>query len=205
MNGPRDKPDRIGPESDGPRGASGGTLMVESVPKEDAMTTPAANPEAHHHEDALDHLEDEIKALEGVTRWGRPLRIATLVIVLLGIAGAIAYFVTSPPQITSARFSYVPTTGSPIEVAEPKGAKLDDPPTRFAWEQVTGRLQYIVRIYVKGATTPVIERMVTSASLELTPDERAKLQHGNTFVWTVVAQGKDGSTIGAGQSSFKVR
>ena len=158
-----------------------------------------------HHEDALDHLEEEIKTLEGVTRWGRPLRIGALVIFLAAIVGGIAWFVTSPPPITSARTSYLPKTGSSIDVEEPKGVTLAEPPTRFAWESVTGRLQYIVRIYVKGSTNPILERMVTSPSLELTPDERARIPSGNTFVWTVVAQGKDGSTLGAGQSTFKVR
>ena len=167
-----------------------------------SQPTPIHEP---HHEDALDHLEEEIKALEGVTRWGRPIRIGALVVFLAAIVGGIAWFVTSPPPITSARTSYVPSTGSPMDVLEPKAATLDEPPVRFAWESVTGRLQYIVRIYVKGATVPILERMVTSPSVELTPDERARMERGHSFVWTVVAQGKDGSTIGAGQSTFKVR
>ena len=37
------------------------------------------------------------------------------------------------------------------------------------------------------------------------PDEQARMPRGNAFIWTVVAQGKDGSTIGAGQATFKVR
>lgn len=159
-----------------------------------------------HHEDALDHLEEEIKALEGVTRFGRPLRIAGLVIFLVAAVAAAIWWVASPPPVTSSsRMSYVTTTGSPIEVSEPKGLTLADPPSRFAWESVTGRLQYVVRIYVKGATTPVLERMVTSPYFELTPEERARMPRGKTFVWTVVAQGKDGSTIGGGQATFKVR
>ena len=159
--------------------------------------------ETHH--DAFDHLEEEIRTLEGVTRFGRPLRIGAAVIVIAAIIGAVVWWVTSPPPITSARMSYIPATSSPIDVVEPKGATLADPPSRFAWESVTGRLQYVVRIYVKGTSMPVLERMVTSSSIELTPTEQARMPRGNTFVWTVVAQGKDGSTIGAGQATFKVR
>ncbi len=164
--------------------------------------TPVPEP---HHQDALDHLEEEIKALEGVTRWGRPLHIGAAVIIIAAIVGAIVWWVVSPPPITSARMSYIPATSSPLEVFEPKGATLSDPPSRFAWESVTGRLQYVVRVYVKGTRTPVLERMVTSPSIELTPDERARIPHGNSFVWTVVAQAKDGSTLSAGQATFKVR
>ena len=166
-----------------------------------------ANPApAPHHEDAIEHLEEEIKALEGVTRFGRPLRIAALVIFLVAGVSAAVWWVMSPPPITSSsRKSYVTATGSPIEVVEPRGVTLDDPPSRFAWESVTGRMQYIVRVYVKGASTPVLERMVTTSSVELTPGEQARIPRGKTFVWTVVAQGKDGSTISAGQASFKVR
>ena len=169
------------------------------------MSQPTPAPEAPHHENAIDHFEEEFKNLEGVTRFGRPLRIGTLVIVLVGIVAVGVWWVVSPPPITSSsRKSYVTTTGSPIEVVEPRGT-LADPPTRFAWESVTGRLQYVVRVYVKGENTPIVERMVTTSSVELTPGEQARIPRGKTFVWTVVAQGKDGSTIGAGQQTFKVR
>jgi hypothetical protein len=169
------------------------------------MTQPIPIQEPHHHEDALDHLEEEIKTLEGVTRFGRPIRIGALVIVLIGLVALGAWWVTSPPPITSSRASYVPTTGSPIEIVEPKGMILSDMPSRFAWESVTGRLQYIVRLYVKGAQTPVLERIVTSPSIDLSPEEQSRMPRGKTLVWTVVAQGKDGSTIGAGQATFRVK
>jgi hypothetical protein len=159
----------------------------------------------HHHEDALDHLEEEIKSLEGVTRWGRPLHIGVAVIIIAAIVGAIVWWVTSPPPITSARMAYIPATSSPLEVFEPKGGTLANPPSRLAWESVTGRLQYVVRVYVKGTSTPVLERMVTSASIELTSAEQARMPRGNTYVWTVVAQGKDGSTLSAGKATFTVR
>jgi hypothetical protein len=158
-----------------------------------------------HHNDSIEHLEEEIMALEGVTRWGKTIRIVSLVVLLCAIAAGITWFVTSPPGISSARMSYLPQTNNMIDVNEPKGATLTEPPTRFAWESVTGRLQYIVRVYVKGSNTPVFERMLTASSLELTPDERARMPKGSSYVWTVVAQGKDGSTIGAGQSTFRVK
>jgi len=159
-----------------------------------------------HHENAIDHFEEEFKNLEGVTRFGRPIRIGAAVIIAAALIGVAVWWVTSPPPITSARMSYLPATGgSSIDVVEPKGATLADPPNRFAWESVTGRLQYVVRIYVKGTSVPVLERMVTSPSIDLTTDEQARMPRGKTFVWTVVAQGKDGSTIGSGQATFKVR
>jgi len=165
-----------------------------------------ANPAPeHHHEDAIEHLEEEIRSLEGVTRYGRPIRIGVFVILLVAAVAAIAWWLASPPPITSSRTSYVAATGSPIEVAEPNGVTLDNPPARFAWESVSGRLQYIVRVYVKGTNTPVLERMVTSPSVELSPEEQALMPRGKTFDWTVAAQGKDGSTIAAGRATFKVR
>ena len=168
------------------------------------MSQPKPIQEVHHH-DAFDHIEEEIRSLEGVTRWSRPLHVGALVIAVIALVGGIVWLVMSPPQTTSRRTAYAPTTGSRMEVSEPQGGTLDEPPVRFAWESVTGRLQYIVRVYVKGSSVPVLERMATSTSIELSPDERAKIPRGTSFVWTVVAQGKDGSTIGAGQSTFKVR
>lgn len=154
---------------------------------------------------ALDHLEEEYRTLEGVTPGGRPLRIVGLVLTLAAIVGAIVWFVMNPPPVTSPRTSYVAASGTPIDLMEPKSGTLAEPPSRFAWEAVTGRLQYVVRVYVKGTNTPVVERMGTAASIELTPTEQSRMPRGNTFVWTVVAQGKDGSSIGAGQATFKVR
>ena len=61
------------------------------------------------------------------------------------------------------------------------------------------------RVYVKGENTPVVERIVTSSFVELTPGEQPRMTRGKTFVWTVAAPGKDGSTISAGQQTFKVR
>jgi hypothetical protein len=164
--------------------------------------TPVHEP---HFNSGLEHLEEEYKTLEGVTRWGRPLRIGALVLFLAAIVGGMIWFVTSPPPMTSARTTYVAASGTSIDVFEPKGGTFGDPPSRFAWETVTGRLQYVVRIYVKGQSMPVLERMVTSSSIDLTPAEQARMPRGNNFVWTVVAQGKDGSNIGAGQATFKVR
>ena len=74
-------------------------------------------------------------------------------ILLVGIVAVGVWWVVSPPPVTSSRKAYVTTAGSPIEIEEPKGRTLDDPPSHFGWESVTGRLQYIVRIYVKGTST----------------------------------------------------
>ena len=159
------------------------------------MSEPTPTPEAPHHENTLDHFEEEFKNLEGVTRFGRPLRIGALVIVLVGIIAVGVWWIVSPPPVTSSRKAYVATTGSPIEVEEPKGQTLDNPPSRFAWESVSGRLQYVVRVYVKGTSTPLLERMVTTPFVELSSAEQERMPRGKTFVWTVVAQGKNGSTL----------
>jgi len=158
-----------------------------------------------HHEDAIEHLEDEIRSLEGVTRWGRPLRIGVFILASAAIFAAGVWWIMSPPPITSGGAKYVTSTDTPIEVLEPRGIRLADPPSRFAWESVSGRLQYVVRIYVKGTNTPVLERMVTSPAIDLTPDEQARMPRGKAYVWTVAAQGKNGATIASGQSTFKIR
>jgi hypothetical protein len=157
------------------------------------------------NEHVLEHLEDEIKSLEGVTRWKRPVFIVVLVLVVAAAVAGMTWFVMSPPPITSGHAAYVGGSGMSIEVVEPKGATLAAPPARFAWESVTGRLQYVVRVYVKGSSNPVLERRTTGTSLELTADDQALMPRGNSFVWKVVAQGQNGATIGEGEATFKVR
>ena len=158
--------------------------------------------EAEH---ALDHLEEEINTLEGVSRWRRWLGWSAVVLVAAGVVGSITWFLVTPPAITSGGTAYVSTGGMTIEILEPRGMMLAEPPTRLAWESVSGRLQYLVRVYVKGSGDPIFERVVTNPSLELTADDRARMTGGTTYVGTVVAQARDGSTMGTGQTTFRVR
>ena len=154
---------------------------------------------------AIDHLAEEIESMEHVNPWGRAFRW------LLGI-GLVAAFIAwiwwtlaGPVTSTASNVSYIPSGALSIETSEPTGGTLSDAPVRFSWESVSGRLQYIVRVYEKGAAMPIFERASTEPTFELTPDERLKMPKGKTYVWTVVAQGKNGATIAAGQSGFKVR
>jgi len=167
----------------------------------------ADQPDTHHTfaEAALDHLEQEIEALEGTSRWKRWAGWAFVVLLVGAVIGTFAWFIVSPPPITSAGKSYVPSGGTGIEINEPRGPVLAEAPTRFAWESVSGRLQYIEPVYVKGSGDPVFERVVTATSIELTPDDRARMPAGKTYVGTVVAQAKDGSTLGSGETTFRIR
>jgi hypothetical protein len=157
------------------------------------------------HDDAIDHLEQEIEELESVNPWGRGVRWAAGIIIVASVITWVVWLVASPPGTTSSRMAYVPSGASPIDLSQPRGTTLDEAPARFAWEAVTGRFQYIARVYVKGTSDPLIERATTTAYFEPTPEERARMPKGKSFVWTVVAQAKDGSTMGAGQAQFKLR
>lgn len=157
------------------------------------------------HDDAIDHLEQEIEELESVNPWGRAVRWAAGIIIVVSVITWVVWLVASPPGTTSSTMAYVPTNASPIELTEPRGTTLSDPPAKYSWEAVTGRFQYIARVYVKGTSDPLIERATTTAYFEPTPEERVRLPKGKTFVWTVIAQAKDGSTMGAGQAQFKLR
>ena len=157
-------------------------------------------------DNALDHLEEEIEELEHVNPLGRAVRWGAGIIIVVSVIAWVVWLVASPPQSSSAsRMAYVPSGLATIDVTEPRGAILDKPPAKFAWDSVSGRFQYIARVYVKGTSEPVVMKATTAPYWELTADELAKLASGKSYVWTVVAQGKDGSNIGAGQSSFKVR
>jgi len=167
-----------------------------------AQVAPTHQPEPHT---AFDHFEEEYRSLEGVTRWGGPIRVGAAVIIAVGLIGAGAWWLMTPPPSSVHASAYSASPGAPIEVMEPKRMTLANPPDRFAWDAVSGRLQYVVRVYVKGSPNPVLERRLTSPSFDLSSAEQALLPRGESFTWTVVAQGKDGSTIATGQSNFKLK
>jgi len=156
-------------------------------------------------DNAIDHLEQEIEELESVNPWGRAVRWAAGIIIVGSVIAWVVWLVASPPGTTSSTMAYVPSGATPIELSQPRGLTLKESPERYAWETVTGRFQYIARVYVKGTSDPLIERATRTAYFEPTPEERARLAKGNTFIWTVVAQAKDGSTMGAGKAQFKLR
>ena len=157
---------------------------------------------------AIDHLAEEIERMEHVNPWARAFGWIAGILIIGGVIGWIAWFIAVGPSPTSTttRASYIPSDVTAVDTVQPSfGGKLEGGPIRFEWETVAGRLQYIVRVYEKGAANPILERATTATSFELLPEERAKFAKGNAYVWTVVAQGKDGSAIAAGQSNFKVR
>lgn len=155
---------------------------------------------------ALDHLEEEIENLEHVSTWGRWFGWGAAIVGIAAVVGAVVWLVASPPPTTSSQQSYAPAGASPLELGEPRGgATLSEAPARLTWESVTGRFQYRLRIFVKGESQPVVERYVTTPYVELTADERGRLAKGKSFVWSVTAQAANGSAIGAGQSTFRLR
>lgn len=155
---------------------------------------------AHQH--VMEHLEDEIKSLEGVTRWGKPIRIGIVVIVFAALAGGVAWLVMSPPAVTH-RPAYGASTATPMDVIEPLRT-LPASPARLTWGPVAGRLQYVVRIYPKGEANPILEKMTTATSIELTAEEQAQLPRGN-YTWKVATQSQKGTTIAECYGAFKVR
>jgi hypothetical protein len=127
------------------------------------------------------------------------------VLVAAGVIAAFVFYLVSPPPTRPSRMSYLPSSSTSIELGEPRGATLSEAPATLTWETVSGRLQYRIRIYERGEGTPVVDRFTTETSVDLSPQDRALITKGKTYVWTVVAQGQNGATLGAGQSTFRVR
>ena len=59
-----------------------------------AQVAPTHQPEPHT---AFDHFEEEYRSLEGVTRWGGPIRVGAAVIIAVGLIGAGAWWLMTPP------------------------------------------------------------------------------------------------------------
>ena len=159
-------------------------------------------------ETGIDHLAEEFERMEHINPWARAFRWIAGILIAGGVIGWIVWILSVTPSATPTRTrtSYIPSDVTAVDMVEPRfGGKLEGGPIRFEWETVSGRLQYIVRVYEKGLANPLLERATTATSFELLPEERAKFANGTAYVWTVVAQGRDGSAIAAGQSGFKVR
>jgi hypothetical protein len=149
---------------------------------------------------SIEHMEEEFRALEGArTRWW--LWLGGILLLAAGAAAYYGFADRTPVRPTRA----VATTGVVIELAEPRPGKLEQPPTHFAWESISGRHDYHFVLSVEGETVPLVDRAVTNTSLELKPEELALLTPGRSYAWSITARQRDRRILAAGQSRFQIR
>jgi hypothetical protein len=160
----------------------------------------AEKPQDHtpHPEAAIEHMMEEFEELEGESKGRKWLNWIVLGFVVVAVV--VVFFLIPRSEDTGVTASR--SGGVVIQLEEPKGTRFSAPPTRFAWDSVTGRNDYIFRLFVEGAPTPVIERQTKDSFLTLTPEESYKLQAGKAYVWTLTARRRDGSSMGTGKGKF---
>ena len=160
------------------------------------MTEPGRTPP--QEETSEDRFEHQIEELEGVgapRKWGWWIVVGIL---LAGIA-AVLIFVKPPPKTPAASAA----KGVPqLDLTLPRPGTLASPPAQFRWESVSGRFNYSFRLNVLGSQTPLVDRTVRESTLDLTPEETARLTKGRSYVWEVAALTKQGTKLAAGQSYF---
>ncbi len=170
--------------------------MIQNV---DSSQPPISRPDSSAS--ALDHMEEEFRALEKA----RPRWVMWVVgILLVGAGAATYYWYANRPPVKLNRAA-VTTTGVVIELSEPRPGKLDQPPTHFAWESISGRYDYHFVLTVEGSSEPLVDRSVSNTSLDLKPEELARLAQGGSYAWTVTARQRDHRILASGQSRFQVR
>ncbi|HKQ62412.1 MAG TPA: hypothetical protein VJS92_14060 [Candidatus Polarisedimenticolaceae bacterium] len=151
--------------------------------------------------ESIEHMEEEVRELEGIgrPRWG--LLLSGLVVAGLVIGSYIVWMRPAgraslpPPAVDS---------GTPIEVAQPRPGRFAELPTHYAWESVAGRSDYLFTLTMEGASMPLVQRVVKTPSLDLTPEEAGSLPAGKRYVWRVTAR-RDGQSLGSGQGRFELR
>lgn len=145
-----------------------------------------------------DRFQHDIERLEGGSGWKGIVR--GLLIVVIAIGGVLAAYDSvgkkPPPPRLNAKGTMV------IDTLEPATGKLDAAPTKFRWESVVGRGDYLFRVVEKGNPKPIVERPIRENMADLTTDELGRLVPGKSYIWQVEARAKDGKSIGSGRSYF---
>jgi len=151
-----------------------------------------------HPDAALEHMEQEFHDLEGDTAGGKWIKWAIGALALIAMVAAFLFF---PGQEKEAP---VVAGGLVIQTLEPRQGKLNEAPAGFRWESIAGRYDYVFKLFVEGAPSPLFEHQVKEPLLRLTSEERAQVQGGKSYVWTVAARRRDGSAIGTGKAKFQL-
>ncbi len=153
---------------------------------------------------SVEHMEEEMRALEGETgrrRW--ILWVLGIVILAAVVAGL--FFVRRGAPSGGAPSRATSEGGVPLDLVQPRpGSRLTARPTSFSWESVSGRHDYMFKLLAEDSTEPILTRIVKSPFLELTSEEAQRLQSGKRYVWTVAARRRTGDVIGSGQTWFRL-
>jgi len=149
-----------------------------------------------HPESALEHMEQEFHDLEGDQSSARWLPWGIGIFVIVAVVGAYLYIPKAEQEAPMVAGGLV------IQTVEPRGGKLDAAPAAFRWESISGRYDYVFKLFVEGAPGPLLEQQVKDPTFRLGSEELAKLQGGKSYVWTVTARRRDGSAIGTGKAKF---
>jgi len=164
------------------------------------MTKQTLNPTENWLATPEDRLQHDIEELESGSGWRAVVRWLVVIVLALVVVGALYYTASGRKPAPAPRMT---STGSfIIETQAPPRGKLDTPPTKFKWESISGRTDYMFQILEKGVPKSVVERSVRENSAELTADEASRLIKGTTYIWVVDARGTDGKVMGSGRSWF---
>lgn len=151
-----------------------------------------------HPDAALEHMEEEFHELEGDTGARRWLPWVIGVLAIIAVAASFWFFPGAEKEAP------VVAGGLVIQTLEPRQGKLTEVPAGFRWESITGRYDYVFKLFVEGAPSPLFERQVKEPMVRLTTEERAQVLGGKSYVWTVAARRRDGSAIGTGKAKFQL-
>lgn len=163
------------------------------------MATVEHRPGDTHPESALEHMEQEFHELEGDTSSAKWLSWGIGIFVIIAVVGVYLFLPRAEQEVPVVAGSLV------IQQFEPRGGRLEAAPEGFRWESISGRYDYVFKLFVEGTPAPLVEQQVKDPMLRLTSEQRAQIQEGKSYVWTVTARRRDGSAIGTGKARFQLQ
>lgn len=151
-----------------------------------------------HPESSIEHMVEEFQEVEGDSKGRRWLHWGFGILAVVAVVVAFFLFPGEKGDVATASRS----GPAVIQISEPKGSRLTATPTTFAWDSVSGRSDYVFKLFIEGQPVPLIERQTKDPKITLTQEEGYKIQAGKTYVWTITARRRDGSSIGTGKGKF---
>lgn len=144
-------------------------------------------------------LEAQKKGTRSDWAWSRPARLASSVLMMLGLLVVSYLLLVRPSQTNVLRTGEKPR----LRLVEPEG-QIPKPPSLFKWTPVQKADSYRLELIDDNLQTLIRQDGIRQNSYSVPTDVQKKMARGKPYVWTIEVFDDLGLKVDSGQQYFEI-